>query len=220
MSSSVRGASIAFTLLCVLSAPARAATIYTTFGPGDSFSVGGGYVIGATFPTEDPGAVAASFVPGFDATLESISIATDHSGGLNSYTVYLAANSGGLPGDPIETFANVSFTSPATVLTLNSVLNPDLSAGTTYWIVLQVADITQFSSGHWSFNDQGINGLVAGKPFLDSGWLLSSQPFSLPAFAVHGAAVPEPVVSVLLLVGAGVATIRRRRLRRHPVSGE
>jgi hypothetical protein len=189
-------------------APAGAVVIATTFGPGDSYDASIGYPIGSETLQE----IAVGFVPGFDSALDSIRLATKHLAGANNYTVYLASDSGGSPGGALETFSSLAFTSPDSILTLNSLLNPTLSAGSTYWIVVSAPDLSG-SYGEWNWNDQGFFGLAFQNA--GTGWKSDDNP--TPAFEVNASrttSVPEP--TTLLLFGAGFVgftALRRRRAK-------
>jgi hypothetical protein len=201
---------VASVLLLGLAPPAQAVTIYTTFGPGDSYG-GSNYLIG----TSQQQVIAGMFVPGFDATLDSIRVATHFFQGDNNFTVYLASDSGGVPGAALESFTNVAFVStPGSIVTLNSILHPMLNTGATYWVVVTAADLTK-TDGGWFFNDQGIDSGMAHHNTDSGGVWFASPPGSgqtTPAFDVSGtaaAAVPEPVTLLMLGLGAGLVLRRQ-----------
>jgi hypothetical protein len=193
-----------FLLLGILAAgapsPAYAATIYSTFGPGDSYETTAGWTIGGGGQE-----IAASFSPGFDATLDSIRLAQFFVFGTNDFTVYLAADGGGEPGTAIESFFGVPFTEGG-ILTLPSALNPFLNAGSTYWLVVTAPDLLA-SWGAWNYNDQGLSGFS----YRAGGDWTASTVGETPAFEVNGtAAVPEPATLLLLGTGLGAVAARRR----------
>src|SRR5437870_4661703 len=113
-------------LFCV--AVANAGVIYSTFGPGDTF-LDGHFRIG------DREEIAAAFTPGISANLDTIRIAGRYVSGPNNFTVNIAPDIAGVPGAALESFTGLSptnvppppediFSTPAIILTLNSVSHP------------------------------------------------------------------------------------------------
>lgn len=198
-------------VLLAASLPAWSATIYSNFGPGDSFDVPA-YIIGGGSGTQQE--VALSFVPAFGATLDSIRVAVRNDpffSSANNYTIYLASDSSGLPGSAIETFSGLTFSYPSAILTLNSSANPLLSAGTMYWVVVTAPDLIA-SSGAWNFSDQGVMGLAARS--VNSGWNACVACAS-PVMDVNGTSVSEiPEPSALTLTLAGLAGLLLFRFAR------
>jgi len=187
----------------------HADTVYTTFGPGNSFLNGGLWVIGGPLQQE----IAASFVPSHDFTLQSIDFAGALLLGPDSHvTVDLAAGPVA-PGAPIESFSVTSLSASPAVVTVDSISHPRLNAAVTYWVVLSAPDPTNTLAG-WNQNDQGVVDLSSrqdGGPWSDLGTEVPT-----PAFDVIGTpitAVPEPSNWVLLalVLAHQIITFTRRR---------
>lgn len=178
--------SVAFLFASVLAGavlPSRAGiVVYDTFGPGDSYLGGGWSILGAGV-SFGPQSVAASFTPGVSGNLEAVTLATFHSFGTDSMLVQVIEDSGGLPNGSILE----SFSAPLSggVHLLNSVGNPLLSAGTTYWVA--VLPGASDSNGAWNLNNQGLTGPLAFES--GSGWIGDGG--ALPAFRVEVTEVPE-----------------------------
>ncbi len=186
------------------SPPATAGVITSTFGPGDSFDAGTGWIVDASQDMAMPFTVSG----GSNFTFTSVELAL--SGSLGTLNILLMSDAAGLPGGVIE---SITVTDPAGITTATSTAFPTLVAGTTYWIATQY--LTDGYDGGWNLNDQGFIGPEAST--LDSGasWI----PFdnTLSAFRVNGdtiAAVPEPGSLTLLGVGrvslGGMAWRKRR----------
>jgi uncharacterized protein (TIGR03382 family) len=161
---------------------------------------------------------ATSFTPSATYTLSSITVSVQFiSGTSNQLTIDLA---GGLsqPGAPIESFSltGIPSTFPGTVQTVTSVLNPTLSAGTRYWVVLSAADPASTYDG-WA---QGLvsipGGLFLGQNTNFPNWSIGGLSNSAGgAFSVDGTAVPEPATGALSLGALALLglVVRRRHAR-------
>ncbi len=179
----------------------KAETIFSTFGPGDSYdNLAGAGIFGPPNPVQN---IAASFTPAQNYLFDSADLALlmFPEGGANTsntFDVWLMSDSGGLPGTIIESFSlSIEFNSSG-IYTVSGVPHPLLTSGTTYWVAVS-PDGSTF--GTWFFNDQGEKGLAIGHlgpPF----GLNSNEP--APAFRVEGtlASVPEPATMILL--GSGL----------------
>jgi hypothetical protein len=172
-------------------------TIYTTFGPGQTYNATNGWVIG-TAPGFNEEEIAARFVPGADYTLDAIDFAATYVSGFDGVTLEIDANDFGKPGAAIESFSFAVSSTTAEVFTADSVLHPLLTAGTTYWVLL-AADEPGNTDVLWnqSTTTAGFSSQSGSGPWLPQSELIA------PAFDVLGtpatAAVPEPATFSLLL---------------------
>ena len=184
--------------------------VYNSFGPGNSYityadwgvsgtsGLSGGFVGHAEF-----------FVPSVSGNLYSLQLAVGQiSGGTGLVNLSIAANNGGTPGATLESFLNAQAPSPGSgVLTLNSVTQPLLQAGATYWLCAEPAQST--TAVGWFVNDQGYRNDYAqeGPP---GQWTSGHITFeSNGAFDVSVLPVPEPSITVLMILGAGSLSLRR-----------
>jgi hypothetical protein len=198
---------------------ADAITIYSTFGEGDTF--GGG--VSESADTYDFGYIfgssgAAYFTPGQEYTLDSVTLALGLPWGATNVTISITTDNAGTPstGDPLEVLATNpgNITNTPAALTYTSTTNPTLSAGTKYWVVIDMIPGGPEGQVAWYANDQGVQGdnLVRYYNSNEGGW----QPWQLSytgdvaAFRVEGtAAVPEPStvaffgMGLIGLIGAG-----------------
>lgn len=190
-------------------------TIFSTFGPGQSFLVNGVWMVGGQPPAE----IAASFVPGESFSLETIDFAAvSLSRTLTGVDVTLASGSSA-PGAPIESFDVSGISGMASVLRVDSTLHPQLDAGVTYWIVLSTLDPAGPLVG-WNQNDQHVVGVSAR--FDDGAWLALGTEVLAPAFDVKGnpivSSVVEPSTGVLVIfvigLQVGVVAHRKRKMAR------
>jgi hypothetical protein len=187
--------------------PVSAALLASTFGPGDTF-------FGASYPIGNPvlqQEIAAAFTPGITASLETIRVAASFDSGVNNFTVYIAPDVAGEPGPSLESFTALSFPVTPSILTLNSVSHPLLSAESQYWVVMTAPDLGN-SQGEWNLNNQGFSGVLARNFFGGFVWRPDPEA-ATPAFDVSGVVVvPEPCTFGLALAGlAAVMMLPHRR---------
>lgn len=174
----------------------RGATIYSNFGPGQTYNTGVSELVGTITGLASQESEAGSFTPATTSILTAIDFAAVYSSGPNQLNVYLT--SGALPGAPIESFTFSNIPGGPTVLTATSVTQPVLSAGTTYWVVLVANDPVNSEFG-WSFS---ITGAKGGATRLGAGSWVINNIQNQPAFDVQGNAIPEPATP--FLVGASL----------------
>ena len=184
--------------------------IYSDFGAGLTYgtSVVWG-VEGASLSSGYRGQ-AQYFTPSFDCYLSYAELATYHQSGSPLSNFFIAADNGsGAPGTILESFANV--TTPTGLLTLTSLQNPLLTAGTTYWLGMEPGANNTLNG--WFENNQNVEPAFAFERS-QGGWTGFGPP-SPPAgtFEIVAAPVPEPSAAGLLIFGA-IGFARSRSLRR------
>jgi hypothetical protein len=173
----------------------QASLLVSTFGPGDTF-LDSPYVIGSSVLKQE---IAAAFTPDITTMLDSVRLAASFESGPNDFTIYIARDGAGEPGSALESFEDLSLSSPARIVTLQSVSHPVLIAGVRYWIVMTVPDLVN-SRGGWHLNNQGFSGVLARNFFNDFVWTLDPGP--TPAFEVQGTTVvSEPATFVSTIGG-------------------
>jgi len=226
-----------------LAIPARADTVYSNFGPascaGDPACIADNGINqnadGVTGQTQtfDPGdieMIANAFTPGGNFTLTDVMLPLQSGGSLTgTLNVYLTANNAGIPGAVLESWLGVTGEAVAlpqvNALTLTSILNPTLSEGDKYWLV--VGPATASSAAKWNKTWFGpaasaLNSLSngtpnAGIPTLAGPWAFDGDDL-VNAFAIDGtplgtSPVPEP--APLAFMGAvllGILVVSRRRI--------
>ena len=183
-------------------------TLYTDFGPGQTYNTVSGWAIAGS-GTAFPDSVAASFTPSVTATLDSIDLPVFVFAGTATFTVEITSDSSGKPGAVLESYSLTSITGATTIRTLTSILHPSLSSLSTYWIAVFPGDTT--TAGAWNWNSVG----ATGYDFSTNGGSTWAGPIAgtSPAFDVIGTpTVPEPTTWVLLAAPlAAMLWFRRRR---------
>lgn len=166
--------------------------LYSTLGPGQTFS--GNAIQISTFGSSAHyyQAVAQSFVPSQTAMLGSIQIPLVLSSGVNAFTIRLASDNAGLPGAVLESFTITGVQDfPGAIQTVNSSANPLLLRTRTYW--LEVLPGGSTSAGGWFTRDDFPN---YGSTILaidhGSGWYASGSGTGPQAFQINSVVVPEP----------------------------
>jgi hypothetical protein len=192
----------------IFAGAAGAATLFTDFGPGQTYNTSTSWTIAGS-GTAFHQSIASSFTPSVTATLDSLDLGVNVFAGTTSFTVEITADSSGAPGAVLESFSLTGITGSATVRSLTSVLHPSLSSLSTYWIAVFPGGTTTF--GGWNLNSVGRTGFDSSAND-GSTW---SGPFTgaSPAFDVIGTpTVPEPTTWVLLAAPlAAMLWFRRRR---------
>ncbi len=213
--------------LVLCSSALRADVIYSNFGANFSYA----YQTGITVAdTGSENSVAIAFTPLLDYLLSSIEVvATTRNPDLsNTLTLSIFADNDGIPGTSaleilsfsgqLPSFVTPPETPEASYLSLISSTNPELHAGTTYWLVM---DGPAEESLIWDDNSIGTFGLLEtnGTP---GAWLTNPNPNANQTNGVFqidgtlagatGSSTPEPH-SLFLMAGGllAVVGISRRR---------
>lgn len=164
--------------------------------------------------------VAVAFTPDEDYSLEQVGVwmmSNDFNNAGAPYTLSVRTDANGgmtIPGDTIIESWDVQTTAIGwnpVLETVDSVLNPVLDAGTTYWIVAE-SDSPAFVDAVWvaSQQDEPVWHSVQNVLNPDGAWS-SGFTQGAPGLVVSGSVVPAP--SALALLGmTGLVGTRRRRV--------
>ncbi len=203
-------------------------SVFNTFGPGDTFSGSdqatnpSGYVVsGSSTFFRAYLAQAAAFTPSATVNLGQVRFAafTNFLLDAQSLDVVVAADAGGAPGAPLESFpaVNVPDSDFGTIIALTSSAHPLLTQGVPYWLVLEPHDPT--TTVGWNDSSPPVSGNMSRGSSPSGPWTPEGSP--LAAFQILGdppapppAGVPEPSTLALLGVGAAALAGRRRWKRR------
>jgi hypothetical protein len=198
-------------LLAVAPTPARAATVYETYslpdGPTDA-------IIGQ-FNNRDLQLAYPFEVPaGIRAPLDFVKLRLRHADpthGIGDVTVRLRADDGGEPGAVLESWTHTQQLPFETDVQFDSLLQPPLLEGATYWLNVKVEPGT--GECYWmATNETTPDMLFAFTGGLNPVWQEPANPYLLTFAQVE---VPEPAHALLVLAGAAVlAPLRRRCARR------
>jgi hypothetical protein len=195
----------------------RADTLFSSFGPGQSYQPKSWVDVGGVGLGNQ--VVAFPFVSSETALLESVDAALYNVGPSFALSIW-TNNSNGQPGNAIDPLDQIaSFPGPGVAsfgCGTNPATCPILQAGQTYWLVAQTdpSALTYFffsptDTGTWYYDETG----NAGGP-----WTVATLSDSIGAFDVNGlaqATAPTPEPGSLVLLGSGVLgllVVGRRRL--------
>jgi hypothetical protein len=163
--------------------------------------------------------VAIAFTPGQDYVLNSVALwmmSNDFDASGRSYTVSVRTDAAGgmtIPGSTVieswEVMTGATGWSPV-LDSMDSVLNPILAAGTTYWIVAE-SDEPAGANPVWVASQQAepVWHSVRNTLNPDGAWI-SGWGQGVPGLVVSGTVVPAPGVGALLALAAGLGLRRRR----------
>jgi hypothetical protein len=192
---------------------AWAYVLFSNLGPGDTYDGTQGYsvsAIGSEAAMEV--AQAMPFTPTSSASLRSIELAVQLASGTNAVNVQLLNDNGNSPGSVIETYLAVDqmvpfdMTSAGSLVKVDSLINPVLTAGTQYWVAAFPGAPDNWSI--WTLSNSDVRPTAES---LDGGVTWTVFPSS-PVAAFRVNAVPEPASLTIssLLVVAGLAVYNRR----------
>lgn len=203
-------------LTSVFVAPANADTLYSNFGPGQTYVGNSWWDVGGV-PTKGTEVNAFPFIPGETATVTGadLALAAVDQTTATPLTVYIESDSGGMPGTILDTLTQTGdFSAYPTTAVVNFACSGScstLDAGTTYWIVGQQTDSANDAGWMYSFGDAGTwyynyAGSATGP------WLPYTA--NISAFDVTGTMSPVPEMGSMALLGTGLiglAGVLRRR---------
>jgi PEP-CTERM motif len=129
---------------------------------------------------------------------------------------YLYGDASGSPDNASQIFLGSGTPTAPNTGTTNSVVSIALngtipvSLGSTYWLVLKPSVSGGFFTDLWNYSSPAITGMV-DLSTNDSTW--TSVGATLPAFRLTAvsASVPEPSTFLILLLGAVVLVLQRKR---------
>jgi hypothetical protein len=211
--------------LFILPTVAKADTVYSSFGPGNTYQTNIGWTVGDQSQVApdfgdfmDP---AAAFTPTANYNLTSVQAAISLYSGTNSVELLLTNSINNLPGSTLETF---TFTNQMgalgqdnTPLLADSVNNPELIAGDQYWLVAKALDPS--TTAAWNFSNT--DALMVDSYDSGNTWFnLDAYYPNQGAFQINGdpvtSAVPEPSSVYLLMIGLlSIVILTSRRTSCH-----
>lgn len=204
---------IATTLLITLAGAAHADVIFDTGIPDPGFLGYYGYDV---FVDQS---VAVAFTPDEDYALEQVGVwmmSNDFDNAGVPYTLSVRTDANGgmtIPGDTIIESWDVQTAAIGwnpILETVDSVLNPVLEAGTTYWIVAE-SDSPAFVDAVWVASQQSEPVWHSVQNVLNpNGEWSSGFTQGAPGLVVSGSVVPAPSALALIGLGGLVGTRRRR----------
>jgi len=207
--------SLAVGIFILSASVASAATIVSTFGPGQTYGA-------ADLTVDSTFSVAVSFTSTATVQFGSVEVGAyfDYIGQPpHDFYISLDADSSGAPGAVLESFAFGPSSFPwlppnitSTILTGTSLLNPTLYAGTQYWIVFS----TSQTFPGYGLDENGLSPEQYGvDDFTGGSWSYVSYA-PTPAFEVDSLnSTPEPAAGVLLGAGLLALAAMRKHLWAH-----
>ena len=205
---------------------ATPAVVFDSFLPDGSVNAIGWAITGP--PNGPSQTLGMAFSPSGSYLMNSVSVALGLLSGPNSIALSLRSDSGGVPGDILESWSLTGLppwpgltpggrdivTYPPT--TVNSSITPVLEDGEQYWLVVAPGDPATHAGWSWNQNPagpylRGTVGLLSSINPPDT-WQLYPDSSHFSAFKVFGSPVPEPGTLLLLSTGlAGLAVTAWRK---------
>ena len=223
LSTVIRATTAGFLLTVLLAvafpATSQAGTIFSSFGPSDSFDTTSGYELtgSGVAPLAPPSdSYGGIFTASGGGAVTGVDLALHYVTGTASLRLSFWSDVGGLPGTQIGGVFSVIPPSTPGVVAVTGITGVDLTAGQSYVLELTAggADTISF----WFANNQGLFGLVDNN---GSGWNDHVGASPLPAFDVTtGTAIPEPVSAAVLVFGLAATALIRGRARRAVRGGD
>jgi PEP-CTERM motif len=191
--------------------------LFNDYGPAYTYDTVNAYGVSGSSSSPGSDVPAMEFTPVNSGAVGSVAFGINLISGTNSVTFKLMTNNGGVPGSVLESYSFVnqmgSFGKQNSPLIANSVLNPTLAAGTSYWMVAVPGATDTYAA--WNWNNQSVTGDVMGSGDGGSTWH-NDGTLSLGAFEVLAA--PEPssfaLLGLALTAGAAGRWWQRRRQSR------
>jgi hypothetical protein len=216
------------TLVAGLPHCSKAATVFSSFLPGNTYTCCLGNIVSGPIATYNGALLVQNeegeaFTPSANYYLTRIDVAfyTADPFAIDNdtygFTLSLDQSSGGAPGATIETWTGLTAPSQSigtsslveTVLPVSSVL---LLAGNQYWVVASPAASNTFAV--WAGNDGAFPGTSTLADGSGSGWSVYNVRSYANVFDVQGTATPEPGSILLVVIGiCGLGLYSVRQLR-------
>lgn len=218
-----------FASALLLAGAARGEIIVNTFGPRDSFNASrftgilwNVYEVDSYINLGQSVAIPFS-VSGKDYSFASLTLALGNFSGTNNLKISIVQDNSGTPTGPV---VEVLATHPSNIVshemlvTYDSLLNPVLSNGRSYWLVAEPEVVDAGSTANnawfgWYAGQAGGTVYLQDFNFSQSSWnpWLAYLNEILPAFRIEGTLVPEPSSVGLLILGACIGVLSRRKRR-------
>ncbi|HLO99345.1 MAG TPA: PEP-CTERM sorting domain-containing protein [Fimbriimonas sp.] len=196
-----------------LAGTAPATVLFTTLGPGQSYTQNVGRAISGVdnSVTSSHSEWGWQFQPVESGSLSVIKVGAHWLSGANEARVKLMSNEAGdVIGTELGqwTFGGmVPFNSIGTVITIDtSASNLSLTQGTSYWLVMEPSSLDTYAAWMDSSFDLNLNGRMAVSSDGTSYGYVNNMRYS--AFAIES--VPEPGSLLVLAIG-GAHLLRRRK---------